>query len=81
MTIQQPRGRPSRSPDGRPDEAPALSVIVPTRNEAANIQPLLAALGPALAGLVMDAGQAARRRERIVLPPELALGGPLGNRP
>ena len=32
-------------------EAPALSVIVPTRNEAGNIRPLLARLEDALGGI------------------------------
>jgi dolichol-phosphate mannosyltransferase len=47
-----PRGvsRPAGWPGDR-CRAPALSVIVPTRNEADNIRPLLAGLGSALAGI------------------------------
>ena len=47
--------RPGRrawpSAPSRADEAPALSVIVPTRNEAGNIGPLLTRLGEALRGI------------------------------
>jgi energy-coupling factor transporter ATP-binding protein EcfA2 len=34
-----------------PDRAPRVCVLVPTRNEAGNVGPLLARLGPVLAGL------------------------------
>ena len=44
--VSLPTGLPG---DWRP--APALSVIVPTRNEADNIRPLLAGLEAALAGI------------------------------
>lgn len=42
---------PEKVPDGA---LPALSVVVPTRNEAGNIEPLVDRLGAALAGLDAD---------------------------
>jgi dolichol-phosphate mannosyltransferase len=49
--MQQPDTRPSPSPWLRTGERPALSVIVPTRNEAGNIRPLLSRLEEALVGI------------------------------
>jgi hypothetical protein len=48
MTTQRPARRASPSASARPGEAAALSVIVPTRNEAGNIGPLLTRLADAL---------------------------------
>jgi dolichol-phosphate mannosyltransferase len=48
MTIQQPRTHLSPPAWLRDGGAPALSVIVPTRNEAGNIRPLLARVENAL---------------------------------
>jgi dolichol-phosphate mannosyltransferase len=48
MTTQRPARRASPSASARPGEAAALSVIVPTRNEAGNIGPLLVRLAGAL---------------------------------
>ena len=49
MAIQQPGTRAAPSAWLRVGEAPVLSVIVPTRNEADNIRPLLVRLEDALA--------------------------------
>jgi hypothetical protein len=51
MTIQRPVTRPLPSMRLRASQAPALSVIVPTRNEADNIRPLIVRLERALAGI------------------------------
>ena len=51
MTTQRPAGCASSSVSSRPGEAVALSVIVPTRNEAGNIGPLLTRLAGALRGI------------------------------
>jgi dolichol-phosphate mannosyltransferase len=51
MTIQRLRTHASPPEWLRAGEAPALSVIVPTRNEAGNIRPLLARLEDALSGI------------------------------
>jgi dolichol-phosphate mannosyltransferase len=49
--MQQPGARTSSSASLWAGEAPALSVIVPTRNEVGNIRPLLARLEDALSGI------------------------------
>jgi dolichol-phosphate mannosyltransferase len=51
MTTHRPGRRASPSASSRPAKAPTLSVIVPTRNEAGNIGPLLTRLGDALRGI------------------------------
>ena len=51
MTTQRAARRASPSASSRAGEALALSVIVPTRNEAGNIGPLLTRLADALRGI------------------------------
>jgi dolichol-phosphate mannosyltransferase len=51
ITTRRPGRRAWPSASSRAGEAPALSVIVPTRNEAGNIAPLLTRLGEALCGI------------------------------
>ena len=51
MTVRRPGTRALPSAWLRAGQAPALSVIVPTRNEAENIRPLLVGLERALAGI------------------------------
>jgi glycosyltransferase involved in cell wall biosynthesis len=51
MTTQLPRTHASPPKRFQVDEVSALSVIVPTRNEADNIRPLLTRLGDALRGI------------------------------
>ena len=51
MTIQQPRVHASPCAWPEADQIPELSVIVPTRNEAGNIRPLLARIEDALDGI------------------------------
>ncbi len=56
----------TRSRDG---EAPAVSIVVPVKNEAGNIEPLVAEIAAALAGsgpfeiVYVDDGSAMRRRQ------------------
>jgi dolichol-phosphate mannosyltransferase len=54
MTIQRPRTHASPPAWLRVDEIPALSVIVPTRNEVGNIRPLLARLEDAVGGIYAE---------------------------
>jgi dolichol-phosphate mannosyltransferase len=51
MTIQQPRVHASPRAWPGADQTPELSVIVPTRNEAGNVRPLLARMEDALDGI------------------------------
>jgi len=51
MTVQRPRTHASPPEWLRAGDAPALSVIVPTRNEVGNIRPFLARLDDALGGI------------------------------
>src|SRR2546430_6018340 len=50
-TVNIPGARPRGGPADHP---PRLTVLVPTRNEADNVQPLLDRLGPAVAPLTAE---------------------------
>jgi len=69
MTTQRPARCASPSAPSGPDEAAALSVIVPTRNEARNIRPVLTRLADAVRRAVSKAGHLC---SEVGLRPELA---------
>ena len=92
MTTQRPRTRALPSDWLQADRPPALSVIVPTRNETDNIRPLLAGLQKALAGidaevLIVDDSDdatpeiARRAAAALTQPPIRVHARPPGQRP